>query len=44
MKGAAMFFLKHAIDDMHAGRESWRVLTLIGAVSFAIAVAVRLTI
>jgi hypothetical protein len=35
-------FLRRAIDDMHTGHETWRIAVLFSAVSFAIAVAVRL--
>jgi len=35
-------FLRQFTEDVRHGRESWRVLTIASAVSFAVAVAVRL--
>lgn len=35
-------FLRHVVDDMHSGHDTWRVITVVSAVSFAIAVVVRL--
>src|SRR5258708_400004 len=29
-------FLRHAVEDMRAGRESWRVLTLFSILAFAL--------
>ena len=35
-------FLRHLSDDLHHGRETWRVLGLISLVSFLVTVGIHL--
>ena len=35
-------FLSHVVSDLHRGRESWRVITVVTLPAFAITIVARL--